>query len=357
MNPLHSRRTDVISIAGLGPHGERAAPPQRLAISETDSETARARRFSVAVVLHTTTSDWSKQLLAGIVTTFGQYSAAVVDVVDCEFEASAQIEALRRLSREHLDAVISIPIGNTSVADAHREVSSSGAKLILIDNAPSGLIPGRDYASVISADNFGLGQVAASLLSPHVPHAGCIGIVAYGIDFFATQEREIAFRKWMGSERPDVAMKQMKFANVDQVAAKVGAFLRDNSNVGALFAVWDVPAMQAVAALRSRGLDIPVVTVDLGNEAAIELAGEGLIKGIAAQQPYDLGTAVATAAILSLVGCQLPPWVALPGLPVTRDNVVEAYQVVWHSPSPPEVIRARRGLGNQGGKRRSTLSD
>lgn len=151
-------------------------------------------------------------------------------------------------------------------------------------------------------------------------------------------------------------MKQVKFVNVDQVAAAVHSFLEDNSNIRALFAVWDVPAMQAVAALRVRALDIPVVTVDLGNEAAIELAGDGLIKGIAAQQPYDLGTAVATAAILSLVGRPLPPWAALPGLPVTRDNVVEAYQIVWHSPSPPEVIKARRALADRGGRRGSTLS-
>jgi ribose transport system substrate-binding protein len=88
-----------------------------------------------------------------------------------------------------------------------------------------------------------------------------------------------------------------------------------------------------------------MTTVDLGNEAAIELAGNGLIKGIGAQQPYDLGTAVATATILSLVGHQLPPWIALPGLAVTQGNVVEAYQVVWHSPEPPDLIKARGGRG------------
>jgi ribose transport system substrate-binding protein len=96
--------------------------------------------------------------------------------------------------------------------------------------------------------------VKCCLSSPsHVPEGATVGIVAYGVDFFATQEREIAFRKWMGSERPDVVMKQVKFAN------------------------------------------------------------------------------------------QLPPWIALPGLAVTQGNVVEASQVVWHSPAPPNLIKARRG--------------
>ena len=333
-----------MSIAGLGPHGERAAPPGRLSLSEADAAIALGRRFSVAVVLHTATSDWSKQQLAGIVTTLGQYSAAVVEVVDCGFDSANQIAALERLSGEGLDAIISIPIGNTTVADAHRGVSRAGTKLVLMDNAPSGLIPGKEYVSVVSADNFGLGQIGAQLLSSHVPKGATVGIVAYGVDFFATQEREIAFRKWMGSERPDVVMKQVKFANVDQVFTVVDAFLEASPDIRALFAVWDVPAMQAVAALRKRSQRLPMATVDLGNEAAIELAGNGLIKGIGAQKPYDLGTAVATATILSLVGHQLPPWIALPGLAVTQENVVEAYQVVWHSPAPPDLIKARRVL-------------
>ena len=116
-------------------------------------------------------------------------------------------------------------------------------------------------------------------------------------------------------------MKQVKFANVDQVFTVVDAFLEASPDIRALFAVWDVPAMQAVAALRKRSQKLPMATVDLGNEAAIELAGNGLIKGIGAQKPYDLGTAVATATILSLVGHQLPPSTRYRGLPSRKKTL------------------------------------
>ena len=85
-----------------------------------------------------------------------------------------------------------------------------------------------------------------------------------------------------------------------------------------------------------------MTTIDLGNAAAINMAKGGVIKGIGAQRPYDQGKAAATAALLALLGRQLPSWVALPGLAVTQDNVVEAYQMVWHTPAPPELIKARR---------------
>lgn len=331
-------------IAGLGPHGERAAPPAILRLSEAETAEAQSRRFTVAIVLHTSQSDWAKQQIAGIAGTLGRYSAAVVDIVDCEFNAGLQIEALRRLVAEKPDAIVSIPIGNTAVADAHRDVHKAGLKLILLDNAPTGLLPGTNYAAVVSADNFGLGETGAKLLADHIASGGKAGLLSYGVDFFATNERQIAFRKWMETSRSDVTVREVKFADVGSAGAAASDLVDANPDLSGMFVVWDQPAMQAVAALKSRSLAIPVTTIDLGNEAAIEMAGGGLIKGIGAQQPYDQGVAVATATLMSLLGRQLPAWVALPGLPVTSANVVEAYQTVWHSPAPPALLNARRQL-------------
>jgi ribose transport system substrate-binding protein len=333
-----------MSITGLGPHGERAVPADQIVVTEQEAAEARRRRFSVAVVLHTTTSDWSKQQLAGIVTTLGRYSAVVVEVVDCAFDWRTQVDALERLSKSRVDAVISIPIGNASVADAHRAISHAGIKLVLMDNAPTGMLPSSDYATVVSADNFGLGQIAAELLSPHITAGGSAAVLAYGADFFATLEREIAFRKWMGAHRQDVEIARAKFADVSQVKDAVRGLLDSHPTISGIFAVWDVPAMHAVVGLRELGLALPITTVDLGNEVAGELAWGRSIKGIAAQQPYDQGVALGLASILALLGRPTPPWMALPGLSVTRENVLEAYQVVWHAPAPADTVKGRLEL-------------
>jgi len=329
-------------VTGLGPHGEIAAPPERLTLSAPETQAAVEGRFSVAVVLHTTQSDWSKQQLAGIVATLGSYSAAVTEVVNCDFNAGSQIETLTRLIDDAPDAIISIPIGNTTVADAHRQVSKAGIKLLLMDNAPTGLLPGSDYVSMISADNFGLGQIGAELLSPYIPDAGTVGILSYGVDFFVTNEREIAFRQWMENNRLDLNIKHAKFADLKTAGTLLDTFLTENPDVNGLFAVWDEPAIAAVSALRARNLELPMTAVDLGNEVAIDLAQGGLIKGIGAQQPYAQGVAIAKATIMSLIGQQPPSWVALPGLKVTPENVIETYQVVWHSPAPPELLSATK---------------
>jgi ribose transport system substrate-binding protein len=330
-----------MSISGLGPHGERAAPADKIVLSEAEQTAASKRRFAVAVVLHTTTSDWSKQELAGIVTMLGRFGAAVVEVIDCGFDVDTQNDALRRLAKQKLDAVISIPIGNAKVADTHRALAATGTKLVLLDNGPTGLIPGTDYVSVVSGDNFGLGQIAAELLSPWIEKNGEIGILSYAADFFATHEREIAFRKWMSDRRPDISIVRGKFQEPSHAAQVASALLDEHPALAGLFAVWDVPATIAASELRARGAKLAITTVDLGNEAAADLTNNGLIKGVAAQQPYDQGLAVATITLQALLGKSIPPWIALPGLAVTGDNVVEAYQVVWHAPAPPAVARLR----------------
>jgi ribose transport system substrate-binding protein len=329
-------------ITGLGPHGERAIPADQVALSESEAETARDGRFTVAVVLHTTSSDWSRQELAGIVTTLGAYSAAVVEVVDCGFDTDNQTRALRRLATERVHAVISIPIGNAAVAEAHRAISLAGKTLILLDNAPTGLLPGTDYAGIVSTDNFGLGVISAELLSPHLPEEGVAGILTYGVDFFATNEREIAFRKWMGLNRPDITLVRGKFPTIEEAGPAFDRLLAENDDLDGLFVAWDVPAMKTVSAVRARGRTLPITTVDLGNAAAAELSEGGLIKGIAAQRPYDQGAAAGIATLLALVGRQLPPWLALAGFGVTQRNVVDAYQVVWHAPAPASLLRARK---------------
>lgn len=331
-----------MAITGLGPHGERAVPADQVGLSGADADAARKRNFSVAVVLHTTVSDWAKEELAGIVATLGRYGAGVVEVIDCAFDVDRQVAELQRLATEPVDAVISIPIGSARAADAHRAIAAAGKKLLLLDNAPTGMLPGKDYVSVISTDNFGLGQIGAELLAGHVAPGGTVGVLAYGVDFFATHEREIAFRKWMATHRPDLSLVRGKFADVTQAKAATAGLLQGNPDLAGLFAVWDVPAAGAIAAIRDAGRTIPITTVDLGNDVAADLAAGGLIKGIAAQLPYDQGVAVGIATILGLLDRQPPPWIALPGLGVTASNVVEAYQVVWRAPAPAALLKARK---------------
>lgn len=343
-DPLIMRRDSeafrLASVAGLGPHGEFPAPADQLQVSEASQARSRVSGLRVAVVLHTTTSDWSRQQLEGITLTLRRFGASVSDVIDCDFRVDRQVAALEQLASSRPDAVISIPLDNLRTADAHRKLADAGVRLLLMDNAPVGMLARRHYISVVSGDNFGLGQVAAELLSAHVPHDGTIGIVGFGRDFYVTTEREIAFRKWVSEHRPDATIRAAQFAEPDAAGQVAMQLTRGTPAIDGLFVVWDVPTMHVVRALRGAQLTIPITTIDLGNDVAIELALGDLVKGVGAQQPYDLGVAEATAIIMAFVEEDPPPWIVIPAMSVNRANVREAYEAVWHASVPPSLIQA-----------------
>jgi ribose transport system substrate-binding protein len=330
------------AILGLGPHGERPAPPDRIPLGQSEKERARHAGFTVAIVLHTRRSDHARQHLAGMVAMLGRHGVSVVEVVDCAFEPAMQVQSLRRLIGMAPDAIISLPLSGPEIAEAHRDVSAAGLKLILIDNSPTQLMPERDYACLVSADNFGLGEISARLLAPHVAQSKTIGVISYKQDFFVAAQREIAFRRWMEAHRPDVALKTVKFARLGEIHEVLDPFIRANPALGGLFAVWDTPANEAISLLRRLDKVLPVTTVDLGLEAATALASGEIVKGIAAQQPYEQGATVALATIASLLDVEIPPWIALPAVEVTRDLVVSAYQAIWHRPAPRALIEMAR---------------
>ena len=124
-------------IAGLGPHGEQAAGPQSLILSLADTEAVRQRGPRVSVVLHTTQSDWAKQLLAGLAAELGKYGAAMLEVVDCKFDRQTQNQALYRLSAERLDAIISIPAADRRFVIGQYKFGPR-CTAAYIDNRPDG---------------------------------------------------------------------------------------------------------------------------------------------------------------------------------------------------------------------------
>jgi len=96
------------------------------------------------------------------------------------------------------------------------------------------------------------------LLAPHVRQGETIGLLSYGVDLFAINQRDIAFRKWMEAKRPDLVVKQTKFPAVKSVVAATERFVDSTPEFRDIFIVWDKPAMQAVRALRQKSLFYPL---------------------------------------------------------------------------------------------------
>jgi len=325
------------TIIGQGPNGEKAASVDELKLTDDEIAKVKAGKFKVGITMQTVNLDWSQLQVAGVTDTLSKYGVEVIGVASAEYQVDKQIADIENTIQRHPNGIISIPVDGTATAATYKKVSQAGIKLVFMDNVPPGLKHPEEYASMISADSQGNGQIAAEILASCMPQDGTIGLVNFGVDYFSTNERTKGVREWMAKNRPDLKLKQVDFTDPSKVSQIAGDFLTGNPDVQGLFAVWDQPALDALTSMRAQGVNIPVTTVDLGLESSIEIAKGGPLKATGSQRPYDQGVAEALAMMKALVGQTPPAWVGVQSLPVVQSNVLESYKTVFKK-DPPAVL-------------------
>ena len=330
------------SIVGHGPHGEKAASPEVLKLSDAEAEKVKAGHFKVGISMQTVNLDWSQLQVQGITDTLKKYGVSVTGVASAEYQVDKQIADIENTIQQHPDGIISIPVDFTATAPTYKKVSQAGIKLVFMNSIPTGLKHPEEYAAMVSADSQGNGEIAAQILASCVAKDGTIGLVNFGVDYFSTNERTKGVREWMQKNRPDIKMKQVDFTDPAKVSQIAGDFLTANPDVKGVFAVWDQPALDTLSAMRAQGINIPVTTVDLGLQSAIEIAKGGPLKATGSQRPYDQGAAEAMAMMNALIGKETPAWVGVQSLPVVQSNVLESYKTVFKKDPPAELRDAGR---------------
>jgi ribose transport system substrate-binding protein len=329
-------------VLSVGPNGE--APAGFDATTLTDDEVAKikAGNFKVAIVMHYAGNDWSTAQVEGLQSEFTRLGMEVVAVTDANFKPEQQVSDLETVLALKPDLIVSIPTDPVATASAYAQARDAGVKLVFMDNVPDGFVGGEDYVSVVSADNKGNGVVSAHLLAKALGGEGEIGLVFHDADFFVTAQRYEGFKETIALY-PGITIVEEKgiggpdFAGDAQAATT--ALLTKYPNLAGIWGVWDVPAEGIMAAARESGRpDLKIATEDLGTNVAIALAKDELIVGLGAQRPYDQGVAEARLGAASLIGkADIPNFVALGALPVTHENVLEAWKTVYQVDAPESI--------------------
>ena len=330
-------------VLSKGPNGEEPSPASSLSLSAEEIEQIRALKAKAAIVMHYITgSDWSQAQVAGLKSQFDKMGVEVVAVTDAGFNPERQVAHIQTVLALNPQIIVSIPTDSAITAAAYKEASQKGVKLVFMDNVPTGFEVGKDYVSVVSADNYGNGVASAHLMAKALNGKGQIGIIYHAADFFVTHQRYEAFRKTITENYPGITIVAEQgirepdfFKDANQAAT---VMLAANPNLNGIWAVWDLPAEGVrSAALAAHRDDLVITTIDLGLNVAIEMAANRLIKGVGAQLPYDQGVTEAILAGYALIGKPVPAYVALPALPVTRENLLDAWKTIYNTDAPASI--------------------
>ncbi len=332
-------------VLSTGPHGEKPTAVSKVVLTPAEIAKVKAKHATAAIVLHYGGNDWSTAQVAGLKFEFAKLGVRVVAVTDANFKPDKQVSDIETVLVKKPSIIVSIPTDPVATANAYLKAARAGVKLVFMDNVPNGMKPGKDYVSVVSADNYGNGVASAKLMCKALNGKGDIGAVYHGADFFVTKQRWDGFRTTIQKSCPGVKIVVSKgisgpdFAGDADTAA--GAMLTRYPTLKGIWAVWDVPAEGVMSAARAAGRsNLVITTEDLGKNVAVELARNGLVRGLGAQRPFDQGVTEAKLGAYGLLGKKAPIYVALPALPTTHANVLQAWQQVYHAPAPREVKSA-----------------
>jgi ribose transport system substrate-binding protein len=268
----------------------------------------------------------------------------IIATTDANFKPEKQVADIETIMSKKPNILVSIPVDPVSTAAAYKKAAASGTKLVFMDNKPNGLEHGKDYVSVVSADNYGNGVEAANVMAKAIGEQGDIGVIFHDADFFVTKQRTEAFEKTMKEKYPNIKIADRGgIAGPNDGEKVASAMLTKNPKLKGIFVVWDAPAEGALAAARTAGKnDLVITTIDLGTNVALDIAQGGMIKGLGAQLPYDQGVAEAILAGYSLLGKETPPYVAVPALQVTKETILESWKTVYQTDAPKTIQDAAK---------------
>lgn len=343
---LELAKKDDISdvILSTGPNGEPAFPASEIKITEEQKEKIKAGNFSASIAMSAMNNDWSLQQVAGMKDTFKSLGIKVASVTDAKFKDSEQIAQIESISAQNPDVIVAAAVNTQTTATTFKKVADKGIKLVFIDQPVSNMTAGKDYVSVISADNFGNGMIAADELAKALKGKGTVGAIYFAPDFFVTNQRYQGFVTRLQAKYPDIKLITAQgFNDQNETQSIGGALLTKYPDLNSMWVAWsDPPAMGVVAAARVAGKkpeNFKIVTEDLNTAPALDIAQNSFIKGLGAQRPYDQGVAEAQMAALSLIGAKTEPYVAVPALAVNRENLAESYKTIFHKSAPDNILK------------------
>lgn len=332
------------AVFSTGPNGETAASADSVQLTPEEISKIAAMHVTAAISLQYTSTEWAQAQIRGVTNQLKKMGVQVVAVTDAGFKAETQVSDIETILTRKPKIIVSIPVDPSATADAFRRAAAGGVKLVFMDNVPKGFVPGKDYISDVSADNYGNGVVSGLLMAKALHGKGEIGLIYHGADFFVTRQRYEGFKAIIGKYPGIKIVAEQGIAGPDftgDAEKAASAILTSHPKVNGLWAVWDVPAEGVLSAARAAGRDpsgLAVTTCDLGANIAIDMAQDGYVKGTGSQWPIRQAETEAILAGYGLIGKEAPAYVALPAVPVTKENILAAWKQV-HGIEAPDLVK------------------
>jgi ribose transport system substrate-binding protein len=325
-----------------GPNGEKPTPTSALRLTASEVAKVRAGHHTAALVWHQN-SDFISAVTAGVRDELDQLGIKVIAQTSADFDAAKQKGDVETVEAKKPSVLLTLPVDSVVTASAYRAAAKQGTKIVLLSIVPQGMRYGRDYVDLVTDDLFQMGKRAADALAAAVGGKGKIAYFFHDANHYVTNERDRAFLKTITGAYPNIKVAVKRgIADPNQAADQANAVLLQNPDLAGAYVTFAQPPGEGVlAALRANGnTSTKIVTLDLDEPLALDMAKRGNTVALIADRAYELGRAMAKSAGYGLLGKRAPAFVVAPALTITRSNLVQGYRESLNRTPPASVTKA-----------------
>ena len=325
-----------------GPNGERPTPNSALRLSSSEVAKVRAGRYTAALVWHEG-SDFTSAVDAGVRDEFSVLGIRVVAETSANFDAAKQKADVETVQAKRPSVLLTLPVDPVVTASAYQAAARQGTKIVLLSSVPQGMTYGRDYVNLVTDDLFQMGKRAADALAAAMGGKGKIAYFFHDANHYVTNQRDQAFLSTITGNYPDIdVVAKHGIADPNRAQDVATATLVKHPDLTGAYVMFAQPPGEGVlAALRAAGnTKMKLVTLDLDEPLALDMARGGQTFALIVDRAYDLGRAMARSAAYGLLGKRAPPFVTVPALTITRSNLVQGYRESLHRSPPASVMKA-----------------
>lgn len=324
-----------------GPKGEAATPSSELQLTDDEVVKLKAGHYTAAMVWHMA-QEYTSAVTAGAQDELDRLGIKVLAITEAGFDAARQQNNLETIMVRNPDVILTLPVDPVSAGEAFRPALKQGAKFVIVDNAPAGWEQGKDYVTVVTDNNYEMGKHTADALAKAIGSKGKVGMIYYDADFFVTNMRDKAFKETIAKTYPDIKIvAEQGFADPRRVQEIAEAMLLQHPDLDGIYTSWGEPAEGALAALRAAKNDhVKISTLDVNEVIGLDMAKDGNIASITVDEAYEIGRALGTAAGRALLGKEVPPYVVVPAVTLTKANLVDGWYQSMHRQAPQSIKSA-----------------
>jgi ribose transport system substrate-binding protein len=236
------------------------------------------------------------------------------------WDATVQTPVVNSVTAAHPDGVMIAPNDSKALLTPLKAMNDAGIKVTFVDTQ----LDDTSFAqSVISTDNAAGGTLAAKTLATLIGDKGTVLIVNVDPGISTTDARVKGFQDEMKANHPNVTVLDVQYTHDSATAATtiITSILAAHPDLAGVFATNVQNAEGVATGLKTAGnTTVKTIAFDAGPKQIQDLT-DGIVQGLIAQDPYQIGVDGVQQTIDALNGTPTTKAIQTDLAALTKDNV------------------------------------